>query len=158
MCQLWNSFINSYQRVEILGVVLTYTTLVVAVLSTQYAVGAFITMSLILYYIWDDLYLVAINNGRNISRCGSVMEIINIRILASCRSRSDTHCIHYYVVYSGLISSYRNNTWGRYCYQDPFEHRTKGRILISYAIILPIVVDPFNYPHGRMLSHMLLTF
>ena len=95
MCQLWNSFINSYQRVEILGVVLTYTTLVVAVLSTQYAVGAFITMSLILYYIWDDLNLVAINNGRNILRCGSVTEIINIRILESCRSLSDTHCIHY---------------------------------------------------------------
>jgi len=61
MCQLWNCFINSYQRVEILGVVLTYTTLVVAVLSTQYAVDAFITMSLILYYIWDYLNLVAIN-------------------------------------------------------------------------------------------------
>jgi hypothetical protein len=53
MCQFWNSFINSYQRVDILGVVLTYTTLDVAVLSTQYAVGAFIIMSLIVYYIWD---------------------------------------------------------------------------------------------------------
>ena len=49
MCQLWNSFVNSYQRVEILGVVLTYTTLVVAVLSTRYAVGAFIILSFILY-------------------------------------------------------------------------------------------------------------
>jgi hypothetical protein len=48
-------------RVEMLGVVLTYTTLVVAVLSTQFAVGAFNTMSLILYCIWDNLNLVAIN-------------------------------------------------------------------------------------------------
>ena len=58
------------------------------------------------------------------------------------------------VVYCGLISSYTNNTWGRDFYQEPFEHKTKGRILISYAIILPVVVVPLNFPRGRMLFHM----
>jgi hypothetical protein len=58
------------------------------------------------------------------------------------------------VDYSGLISSYTNNTWGRDFYQDPFEHKTKGSILNSYAIILPIVVEHFSFPRGIMLSHM----
>ena len=40
-------------------------------------------------------------------------------------------------------------TLGRDFYQGPFEHRTKGRILISYAIILSLVVEHFQFPSWK---------